>query len=1148
MRERRADRGSSYDARHGAGERETARARSPEEAATERSYRLRQDVESAATRAGNLSAVVQRDEWRVERASLATAHTTLAARLEEFAAHTKASGRAQEHQVAITAELGELAATLANAKEPRATPAVSGEEAIEPLIVARSAVADDVLAWVAGLGGAERQALAKRVRRVQGATEREDGFAVGLANFLASTRTTSQFFGVVENPRRFNRAAYEKARASTTASATAPIPPDERTELDETLGGTASRAPSELPYRAEMERGFGRSLGHVEAHLGMAAELAPHGAQAIAARNVVAFADADPSPAIVAHEVTHVVQNEQAGSAAPMASGLVAPRDSAAEAEADEIAGQVAVHGPGVRLPPIAAAPAAHVHLAPKHLVPDADSSPRRSTIQVPDAEHPSRRGVDGEQVIQTDKTVGQGHPTPLRGKSWKSLAEIAESVSVEDDSGDTLHIDITYRLESRPAEVGEVPEVWIHTERKALLTIGTGEHAGATIVGQARVHLAPGEARDPKAAIARQSIGPDHWAQIYLAEAQQYVNLGGAGGRGSLLADAAGNDVLAYDDPLRTLVGLKNILKQQHVAGRGGDVAKMHARAQRMLAEAKRARVVLEREIASVTSYHDPQPGMVAPVRFLVGDMAEWLAANQQAGRDATEDADQLRKTRAELEHLIGDAEHARPPKRDQLDDALSAPIRVAERTAEGAVEIAAMAVDAAVLGVDAVGQWTGIGTFDYHPISKYGRSIDETGAKTTTALITMVNGFADEWADAIERAKHGDYRSLTDVSVDTLMMIDGARTSGTIALQKGEALAVKLGSIARSARAIVSGMPAEGRAIAAAMADGADAFVSRLRAGGMQMAGADGGGPASTFGGLSAEVLAEAAQAAKEAFRKRGAAQPAEALAHEHGAHGDAPSTEHGTSGPQPNGSIPHAPSSTIDPATQWVSETAAKLSGSTARNFRKVTANKPASDVLGHFRELGIEQADLQRLSALLEDSYVSNLSATMRPRYERFLEEVFAGKIRASDARQHLTVLEEAKALRTHLQSTVTGDAGNRLNIGQRNIAHGSFDIKLPNGKVITDKLVSVSGKGTSRAITEATGAKVDGLTVAPEISKADQGDKANRVARRPRLRAQDLREYPRPAPERLGHEARGWHIVQRQRLLRNNQYSHRDAAV
>ena len=176
-------------------------------------------------------------------------------------------------------------------------------------------------------------------------------------------------------------------------------------------------------------------------------------------------------------------------------------------------------------------------------------------------------------------------------------------------------------------------------------------------------------------------------------------------------------------------------------------------------------------------------------------------------------------------------------------------------------------------------------------------------------------------------------------------------------------------------------------------------------------------------------------------------------------------------------------------LDPAMQWVSETAAKLSGSTARHFQKVTANKPPAEALARFRELGIEQADLQRMSALFEDGYLNSLSDAMRSRYERFIDDVFAGKVRAAEAREHLAVLEEAKTLRTHLQGAVTGDAGARLNIGQRNVAHGAFDIKVPNGKIVADKVVSVSGKGTSTAITDATGPKVDGFTVVPEIGKA-----------------------------------------------------------
>src|SRR5262249_34548150 len=153
-------------------------------------------------------------------------------------------------------------------------------------------------------------------------------------------------------------------------------------------------------------------------------------------------------PVLVAHEATHVVQNEQVGTATAMASGVVAARESAAEAEADASAQLVATHGPGTRLTPVAAAPAAHVHLAPKHLVPDKDASPRGSTLLIPDADHPARRGIDGEQVIQTGEMIGPGKASPLRGKSWASLAEVTESVQVQDDSGDALHIDVTYRLE----------------------------------------------------------------------------------------------------------------------------------------------------------------------------------------------------------------------------------------------------------------------------------------------------------------------------------------------------------------------------------------------------------------------------------------------------------------------------------------------------------------------------------------------------------------------------------------------------------------------------------------------------------------------------------------------------------------------------
>ena len=308
---------------------------------------------------------------------------------------------------------------------------------------------------------------------------------------------------------------------------------------------------------------------------------------------------------------------------------------------------------------------------------------PSTGRLLLPDANHPARNDVDGDQVIQTDKTVGRGIGALGGSKAWKGLATVTESVDLPDDSGDTLHIDVTYRLETRPAEIGEIPDIWIHTERRALLTAGSGEHAGATIVGQARVQIGPDDALNPKAAIAMASIGAEHWASIYLAEPEQYVSLHGPGGRASLVADAAGNDVLAYDDPLRMLVGLRNILKQQHVAGHGADVSKMHARAVKLLEEARLGRAELEKALQDITTYHDRPTTL--PVQWTAVDMADWLAENKAHGRDHTEDARLLRTAHGELRRLLDDVANAKAPERNQLDDALDAPVRFTERTAKG-------------------------------------------------------------------------------------------------------------------------------------------------------------------------------------------------------------------------------------------------------------------------------------------------------------------------------------------------------------------------------------------------------------------------------------------------------------------------------
>lgn len=155
-----------------------------------------------------------------------------------------------------------------------------------------------------------------------------------------------------------------------SASIPEPNAPQPDRQPDVPSANDATEAPAaelpqgdHLPHLADMETAFGESLGHIEAHTGMAAELAPHGAQAMTVGNNIMFADAQPSAALTAHEATHALQNQRAGASAAMAAGLVAPRDCAAEAEADANAARVAAHGPA-RLPPVTASPAAHVQLA----------------------------------------------------------------------------------------------------------------------------------------------------------------------------------------------------------------------------------------------------------------------------------------------------------------------------------------------------------------------------------------------------------------------------------------------------------------------------------------------------------------------------------------------------------------------------------------------------------------------------------------------------------------------------------------------------------------------------------------------------------------------------------------------------------------
>jgi hypothetical protein len=102
----------------------------------------------------------------------------------------------------------------------------------------------------------------------------------------------------------------------------------------------AEGPPSPLPYRAELEQGFGQDFSSVQAHVGHAPAqrgLAGMGAEAAAEGEQVAFRDSSPSRLIVAHELAHVVQARDLG--APFLAGKnAALADQATEAAADAVA------------------------------------------------------------------------------------------------------------------------------------------------------------------------------------------------------------------------------------------------------------------------------------------------------------------------------------------------------------------------------------------------------------------------------------------------------------------------------------------------------------------------------------------------------------------------------------------------------------------------------------------------------------------------------------------------------------------------------------------------------------------------------------------------------------------------------------------
>lgn len=109
-----------------------------------------------------------------------------------------------------------------------------------------------------------------------------------------------------------------------------------------------SGSASEVPHRAEMEQSFGADFSGVKAYTDGPALKANQdlGAHAYAAGDQVAFSTSNPSKALVAHELTHVLQHTGDGPSRKASGGSDGGIDTSGEGEAERVEAAVAAGQP----------------------------------------------------------------------------------------------------------------------------------------------------------------------------------------------------------------------------------------------------------------------------------------------------------------------------------------------------------------------------------------------------------------------------------------------------------------------------------------------------------------------------------------------------------------------------------------------------------------------------------------------------------------------------------------------------------------------------------------------------------------------------------------------------------------------------------
>lgn len=265
------------------------------------------------------------------------------------------------------------------------------------------------------------QSVKGKVGEAEADVDAVGGAGAAAARLAVADRVDGQVDALVRDPRKHGRDP-----EGTFAAATA--------------GGGGA-----MPYATEMGLAFGEDFSSVNAHVGRAGEMRELGAAAATNGSSVAFADANPSRGVVAHELAHVVQSRRAGGAGVAMKSLVSQPEHASEREADRAADQVAAGAPvGI-------------------------SQPLTSSINLLTEE---------EAQATTGKTV-----KPEQEKDFKSFVRRAKNMSYEGAIAEMKSIDELQVLIDQFLASGGGPESWwgmgMRYASNALPQLGMGAAMG---------------------------------------------------------------------------------------------------------------------------------------------------------------------------------------------------------------------------------------------------------------------------------------------------------------------------------------------------------------------------------------------------------------------------------------------------------------------------------------------------------------------------------------------------------------------------------------------------------------------------------------------------------------------------------------------